>query len=79
MRPVKGTAGDPRCGVSPVQYGRNLGLQDKSMQGDCRELVRRYMEPIRGGLLDPESQRSADILTRVKGEMAEPRRTKSTF
>jgi two-component system chemotaxis response regulator CheB len=37
-----------------------------------------YIERVRSMLLRPESQSAEDTLTRVKGEMAEPRRAKST-
>lgn len=37
-----------------------------------------YIERVRSMLLQPESHSAEDTLTRVKGEMAEPRRAKST-
>ena len=60
--------------MGKTAVGRTL----KSANRQSVKETQGHIERIRGMLLQPESQSAEDTLTRVKGEMAQPRRAKST-
>lgn len=60
--------------MSKTAVGRTL----KSANRQSVKQTQGYIERIRSMLLQPESQSTEDTVIRVKGEMAEPRRAKST-